>query len=110
MESILDLIRECFVNTCNKDTLNLYKQYKKQYLQKTQIYRRIHNENKIATADYIPKESWKIRNTETGREKRRTLMGAPSAYNFNEFSTNMGSSVTDQITDALVTKDHFSDL
>ncbi|KAK9872601.1 hypothetical protein WA026_018733, partial [Henosepilachna vigintioctopunctata] len=105
MESILDLIREVYVNNRNKDTLNLYKQYEKQYLQKTQMYSRICNENKIATADNIQKESWKIINTETGRETRRTLLGALSANIFNK--TDMGINITEQITDALVTTDDF---
>ncbi|KAK9887427.1 hypothetical protein WA026_022362 [Henosepilachna vigintioctopunctata] len=106
MESISDLIRELYVNNRNEDTLNLYKQYKNQYLQKSQMYRRICNENKIAIAVNI-KKSWKIIHTETGRENRRTLMGAPSANNFNEFFTNMGINITEQITDALVTTDDF---
>ncbi|KAK9876423.1 hypothetical protein WA026_012736 [Henosepilachna vigintioctopunctata] len=34
-------------------------------------------------------------------------MGAPAANNFNEFFTNMGINITEQITDALVTTDDF---
>ncbi|KAK9883628.1 hypothetical protein WA026_001799, partial [Henosepilachna vigintioctopunctata] len=69
------------------------------------VITRICNENKIATADNIQEESWKIINTETGRKKRRTLIGVPSANNFDEFFTNMGINITEHITDALVTWD-----